>query len=229
MKISVIIVTKNSQKHIRECIESVSMQNWRDIEVFVIDARSTDKTISILSEYLSKFGDMPFEIVDVASNTTIGKARHIGVLLSNGSVLAYVDSDVELPHEKWIKNMQMPFSDMSVCGVQTLAKCKENDPKILKKIHSGFEYKNDVIDIDNYEKVGTSHILLRKSVVVEVGSFEDINYREDTRLTCRMMKAGYKFVYLPTEKCYHYHVDTYIDYLKKTIRNKKMGFEMRGH
>lgn len=222
-KISVIVLTKNSRKHIRTCIESILKQNYPELEILIIDAGSTDETIPILSEYKFK-SSKPFRIID-APNTTIGKARQIGLEESNGDILAYIDSDVELPHENWIRNMLKPFNNEKVGGTLTLAKNKDSDPEILKKIHSSFEYKNNVIDMDHYEIVGTSHILLRKSAVTEVGGFKDINFREDTDLTFKMMKAGYKFIYLPTEKCYHYHVDGYIDYLRKEIRNKKYGLK----
>jgi len=68
---------------------------------------------------------------------------------SSGDILAYIDSDVKLPHENWIGNMLKPFNDKGVGGTQMLAKNKDSDIEILKKIHSSFEYKNNVIDMDH--------------------------------------------------------------------------------
>lgn len=217
--VSVIILTRNSQKHIGSCIESILKQNYANMEVLVIDAGSTDQTTTIVSQHLS--GSLkPFEMID-APRTTIGRARQIGVERAKGDILAYVDSDVELPHEDWITNMLSPFSDQRVGGTQTLAKNRNSDPWPLKRIHSSFEYKGTVIDIGHYERVGASHILLRKSAVVEVGGFSDVNFGEDTDLTLRMMKAGYKFIYLRDQRCYHHHVDGWLDYGRKLLRNKK--------
>jgi GT2 family glycosyltransferase len=121
--------------------------------------------------------------------------------------------------------MVQPFSEYrAVAGVQTLAKAKPDDPDILKKVHSKFEYKNKIIDIEHYEPVGTSHLLIRKDLIMEAGGFKDISFKEDTDLTHTIMRMGYKFVYLPDEKCYHYHVKNYRDYVRKEIRNKYRGF-----
>ena len=223
-KISVIVLTKNSRKYIRLCIESILKQTFPDFEVIVVDAQSKDETISILEEYKSKT-KLPFRIEDVPPDTSIGKARQIGLEISRGEILAFIDSDVELPHENWLINMSKPLQDETVAGVQTLAKCKDTDPAILKKIHSSFEYKNTVIDIDHYEIVGTSHLLIRKELIERVGGIRDICSSEDLEVTKKIMQSGYKFIYLPTEKCYHYHVDGYWHYIKKEIRNKKLAIK----
>jgi len=221
-KISVIVLTKNSQKHLRQCIESILKQTYPDFEVIVVDAQSKDETLSILDGYKNKT-NLPFRIEGVPPDTSIGKARQIGLEISKGEILAFIDSDVELPHENWLKNMSVPLQDETVAGVQTLAKCKDTDPAILKKIHSSFEYKNTVIDINHYEIVGTSHLLIRKCLIEKVGGIRDICSSEDLEVTKKIMQSGYKFIYLPTEKCYHYHVDGYWHYIKKEIRNKKLA------
>lgn len=212
--ISVVVLTKNSEKHIKTCMDSINIQTLKPIETIIVDAGSTDKTKQILSEYNLK-------LINVDKNTSIGRARQIGFEHSLGDLIAYIDSDVELPHENWLKHMIKPFDDPSVAGVQTLAKCRDSDPDILKKVHSRFEYKNTKIDIDHYEPVGTSHLLLRRIAVESVGGFKDINFGEDTDLTRKIMEQGHYFIYLPNEKCYHYHVDNYWDYLRKEWRNKK--------
>lgn len=217
-KISVIVLTKNSQKHLRQCIESILKQTYPDFEVIVVDAESKDETIQILQEYKTKT-NLPFRIECVPSLITIGKARQVGLDLSKNEIIAFIDSDVELPYKNWLKNMSEPLQDEMVAGVQTLAKNKDTDPPILKKIHSSFEYKNTVININNYEMVGTSHLLIRKSLIEKAGGFKDVWSMEDIKLTKEIMKMGYKFIYMPSEKCYHYHVDNYWHYLRKKERD----------
>lgn len=212
--ISIVVLTKNSEKHIKTCMDSINNQTHPSMEVVVVDAGSTDDTKTILSEYNIK-------LINVDKKTSIGAARQIGVDQTSGDIIAYIDSDVELPHKNWIKHMLEPFSVPSVAGVQTLAKCRDHDPTILKMVHSRFEYKNKKIDIDHYEPVGTSHLLIRRIAIESVGGFIDTNFGEDTNLTLKIMEQGHYFIYLPEEKCYHYHVDNYWDYLKKEHRNKK--------
>ncbi len=224
-EISVIVLTKNSQKHLRQCIDSIILQKYPDFEIIIVDAESKDSTHNILAHY-ERLSDVPFKIVPVPSETSIGKARQIGLESSNGEIIAYIDSDVELPHEKWLENMYKPFlqGDDEIAGVQTLSKNKDTDPAILKKIHSRFEYKNNVIDINHYEMVGTGHLLIRKVLIERIGGFRDIRSSEDIDVTIKIMMRGYKFIYLPSEKVYHYHVGGYWDYIKKYwIRNKLLA------
>lgn len=221
-KISVVILTKNSQKHLNNCINSVVKQKYDNFEVVVVDAKSTDNTEMILLTY-KKYCFVPFNIISVPPETSIGKARQIGVDNSTGDIIAFVDSDVELPHHNWLKNMSEPLSDTNVAGTQTLAKCREKDPWILKRVHNSFEYKNRIIDKEHYEIIGTSHLLVKKDLIIKVDGFRDICSSEDLEVTKAIIDEGYKFLYLPEEKCYHYHVDSFWHYIKKRWRDKKLA------
>lgn len=230
MKISVVILTKNSQKHIEKCLKSVLMQNYPDFEVLVIDAASTDNTEKIiLEEHNNNYKNKDIiTIYPVPENTSIGKARQIGVDNAKGEIIAFIDADVELSHNDWFINMMQPLEcgfgqipKEKIAGTQTLAKCHENDPWILKHLHNSFEYSDRVIGMINYQMVGTGHCLIRKKCIEQIGGFRDINSSEDLDVTKKMMEANLVFIYLPTEKVYHYHVDGIKQYIKKhLIRNK---------
>lgn len=217
--ISVVVLTKNRPEYIKLCLDSILKQEYDGFEVLIVDSASNKKTKDLLHSYES---DKVY--LYHGNNCSIGMARQIGCNMAKGSIIAYIDSDVELPHEKWLANMVKPFSEFgSIAGVQTLAKTKESDPEILKKVHSSFEYSSTTIDKWHYEPIGTSHILIRKDLIQRVGGFKDISFKEDTDLTYRIMELGYFFKYLPEEKCYHYHVKNYKDCLRKEIRNKYKG------
>jgi rhamnosyltransferase len=240
MKISVVVLTKNNQKLIGKCIKSIFMQDYPDFEVIVVDANSVDNTEKIIyQEYNNIKKEISLVFMPVDTNTSIGKARQIGVDNSQGEVIAFIDSDVELPHQGWLNNMVQPLlygcysvpefyvtypkliPAKAVAGVQTLAKCHENDPWILKHLHNSFEYKNKIISLNNYEMVGTGHCLIRKECIKEVGGFKDVNSFEDIGITRKIMETNLVFVYLPEEKVYHYHVTGIMQYIKKhIIRNK---------
>ena len=50
-KVSVIIPIYNTQKYLRDCIESVLVQSLKEIEVICIDDGSTDNSYTVLKEY----------------------------------------------------------------------------------------------------------------------------------------------------------------------------------
>ena len=51
---SIIMPVYNSQQYLREAIESVLFQSFKDIELLIIDDNSTDNSYSIINEYLKK-------------------------------------------------------------------------------------------------------------------------------------------------------------------------------
>ena len=223
-KVSIVVLTKNRLQYLKICLDSIVNQTYDNLEYIIVDSNSSDETLHLIRTYKRYLESLNKSCVLIhAGECTIGKARQIGFKESTGDIIAYIDSDVELPHRFWINHMLKPFKCTHIAGVQTLAKNKDTDHLILKKVHSSFEYKSQTIDHEHYAPVGTSHILIRKVAIASVGGFKDINFKEDTDLTYRIMKQGHPFIYLPDEKCYHYHVDGYKSYFKKELRNKVQG------
>ena len=54
MKISIITVTLNSEKTLRDTLNSVFSQTYKNIEHIIVDGGSKDKTLSILKRYPNK-------------------------------------------------------------------------------------------------------------------------------------------------------------------------------
>ena len=52
--ISVLMPTYNVEKYIRQAVESVLEQTWKDFEFIIVDDCSQDKTYKILTEYAQR-------------------------------------------------------------------------------------------------------------------------------------------------------------------------------
>lgn len=55
--ISVIIPVYNVEEYIKECLDSLLMQTYKDLQILIVDDGSTDKTMDIVKEYENKFED----------------------------------------------------------------------------------------------------------------------------------------------------------------------------
>ena len=88
MEISVITVCYNSAATLRDTLDSVRAQSWRNIEYVVVDGGSTDGTLDILREY-------PDVVTRLVSERDGGiyDAMNKGVGLANGDVLYFLNSD----------------------------------------------------------------------------------------------------------------------------------------
>jgi hypothetical protein len=82
-KISVIILTKNEEEVILDCLESVK---WVD-EMVVVDNDSTDNTLGIVKKFGVK------NIIQSGENNTFSERRNLGAKEAKGDWLLYVDAD----------------------------------------------------------------------------------------------------------------------------------------
>jgi glycosyltransferase involved in cell wall biosynthesis len=88
MNISIITVCYNSEKTIRDTIESVLSQKFEHIEYIVIDGGSTDRTMAIVRE----FGNRIAHVVSEPDNG-IYDAMNKGIALATGDVIGILNSD----------------------------------------------------------------------------------------------------------------------------------------
>jgi len=90
-KISVIIPVYNVEKYLSRCLDSVTNQTLKDIEIICINDGSTDKSLTILKKYASK--DKRIEIIDLKENVGAGEVKNKGLKIVKGQYLGFVDSD----------------------------------------------------------------------------------------------------------------------------------------
>ncbi|MBV1758471.1 MAG: glycosyltransferase [Dethiosulfatibacter sp.] len=94
MKISVITVSYNSEKTIRDTLKSVYTQSHDSIEHIIIDGNSIDKTTTILKEYESKFENtnIVYKWISEKDNG-IYDAINKGIKMATGEVVGILNSD----------------------------------------------------------------------------------------------------------------------------------------
>lgn len=88
--VSIIIPVYNAEKYLRQCIESLIHQTYKDIEMIFVDDGSTDNSVEILSEY--KEIDPRIQVLR-QSNMHAGVARNNGMKVAKGKYLFFLDSD----------------------------------------------------------------------------------------------------------------------------------------
>ena len=89
--VSVIIPVYNTERYIRECLESVLAQTYHSIEILVCDDASTDTTPSILQTYAQQYQQIKIWRHQV--NQGPGAARHTLIAYAKGKYLAFIDAD----------------------------------------------------------------------------------------------------------------------------------------
>lgn len=153
-RVSVITATFNSGKTLKSCLDSVASQSCLSfIEHIVIDGRSRDNTLSIVSEYshISK--------VISESDRGIYHAFNKGVEVSNGEIIYFLNSDDEFASPDIIEKVlkAMKCDDMYLCGRivviddvsnAQIISAKYSEPHFKPK-HQAFFARREV-----FEKIG---------------------------------------------------------------------------
>lgn len=143
-KVSVILPVYNTEKYLKQCLDSIVTQTLKDIEIICIDDGSTDNSISILNEYKEKDSRI---IILTQQNKHAGVARNAGLKIAKGKYLSFLDSDdfFELNMlEKMYNQAEKDNSDVVICG------WKNFDNKLKKvtahfKINSNYTIKSPLL------------------------------------------------------------------------------------
>lgn len=91
MKLSVIIPVYNVQDYLAACLDSVIAPGLGDYEIIAVNDGSTDASPAILEEYASRFPGLVKPVT--TPNGGLGHARNVGLSLSRGDYLLFLDSD----------------------------------------------------------------------------------------------------------------------------------------
>ena len=90
-KVSIIIPVYNVEQYLRQCLDSVVNQTFKDIEIIVINDGSTDNSLQIIREFQLK--DNRIILIDLKQNSGLANARKKGIVTSKCKYITFVDSD----------------------------------------------------------------------------------------------------------------------------------------
>ena len=88
MKLSVITVVLNGEKHIKQCIESVVSQKTNDVEYIIVDGGSTDGTLEIIRSF-----EPLIDRIISEPDHGIADGFNKGIQLSTGDVIGFINAD----------------------------------------------------------------------------------------------------------------------------------------
>ena len=219
--ISVIIVFRNEEKYIVNCIKSIEQQfNDKDKwELLLIDGKSTDKSILVAQKYLKK-ANINFRII-VNEKKILASGWNIGIKEAKGNYVIRPDAHATL-HKNYIKEGIKTLEDMpEVTAVGGILETKANG------------FWGNIIKVALSSKVGVGNssfrtatksgfadtavfAVYRKSIFEKVGYFnEKLVRHQDNDMHKRIKDAGGKFFLNINMKADYYCRDTIPKLLKQ--------------
>ena len=114
--ITIIVPIFNMKIYLKRCLDSISTQTYKNIEIILVDDGSTDGSAEICDEYKNQ--DVRFKVIH-QKNGGLSVARNSGLDVAQGKYILFIDSD------DWIKDnmvqllyeaVEQTNSDLAVCG-----------------------------------------------------------------------------------------------------------------
>lgn len=196
--VSAIIPTYNRAPLLARALDSVIAQQYRPIEVVLIDDGSTDDTPQVIERYLQELADARCSlIVHRQANERAPRARNNGMRLSQGPLIAFLDSD-DLWYPELIDTLvrllnQYPSAGLAFSSIQVIdpndTPCGERWHGLNTTTDEGLLRKPFEL-IMRHMPTQTSGVMVRRSVIEHLGDFDlDLPVVEDWDLWYRIAKA----------------------------------------
>lgn len=178
---SVVIPLYNKEHYIKETIDSVLNQTFKDFEIIIINDGSTDRSLDIIKKY-----DLKNLTIVSQKNSGLSASRNKGFSFSNGKVVAFLDADdCWLPNYlETIKSLYENFPEASIYGSGYFEKRGDLKQEISVNIDSKLKNKSFLIN-DFFQINIKQFIPCQSTIVLKKESFtppiynETLTYHED--------------------------------------------------
>lgn len=99
--VSIIVPTYNVKHYIRECIDSILNQTYKNIEIIIVNDGSTDNSMYMINDYVTSIDKI--KVIN-QENQGLSAARNSGIEEAKGKYIALIDSDDKVK-PNFIKNL----------------------------------------------------------------------------------------------------------------------------
>ena len=238
--VSVVIPAYNAEGTLRQMLDSVFNQTWREMQIILVDDGSRDRTLEIAREAAA---DDPRLTVIAQENLGVSATRNGGIALCKGKYVRFVDADDTLPAEsmeRMVRRAEQDGSDLVIGGYDQYFG--------EKKSYHNLAARNDTVYCDRimdhlcghansyFYGVLWNKLFLREKMEQTACRFQEkLTWGEDFAFVMDYL-AGVRQISFMNESLYHYRrtagstsVQQVIDCVKHPIGNIQIKKELYSH
>lgn len=234
-KISIVLVTYNSTKHIYDCIDSIYKNNdlGDDLEVIIVDNESEEQQ-AMFTRIRELYGDKIL-LASSGKNGGYGFGNNVGFSMSSSPIVIVMNPDVRIVSPIF-KDILKQFEDSSV-GMIGVDYVDGSCPYYFKREHSTlinsllfkFYVRRRKYDSKKMFMTG-SFLVFKKEAFNKAGQFDEniFLYSEEADITNRILMSGYKAEWCPSIKVFHFaHGRSFNAYLDKVRLQSGLYYEKK--
>lgn len=212
--VSVLMPCYNAEEYLREAINSIVTQSYKNLEILIIDDGSSDNTLGIIRE----FGELDKRIKVIVNSENIGLIRTLnkGISAAGGDFIARMDAD-DISDENRIKEIisvfrSHPELDVVAAGYYHLSA----DGKLKRKIYPKARTSNALWFVSFFAIPVLHPCIVARSNAMRNNLYDEaFVHSEDYELFSRMLSKGYKF----------YNIKEPLYYLRKNVESVSHKYE----
>jgi glycosyltransferase involved in cell wall biosynthesis len=191
MDVDVVIITKNSESMLNECLKSV-YENVPVNHLIVVDGYSTDRTLEIVRDFQKKHGN----VLVIPDKGTRATARQKGIDQVKTEWFMFVDSDAVLCKD-WFKKAETHLGENvgAIWGIEVWSTIQ--NPAILKLF---LLVTRKIFDL----RGGTHDTLIRTDLVKDIEIPKILHVFEDAYIKDWITQKGYKLIACYKPCCLHF-------------------------
>lgn len=194
-KVSIVVPAYNEEERISETIRSLQAVDYpkRLIEIIIVNDGSRDSTAQVIRRHL---GGKGLIFVDNTKNKGKAACLNQGIGIAKGEFIACMDADSQVSPDILMKTLP-EFKSGKIGAVTVTVEVKEKKTFLQKIVDLEF-----ILGLSLFLKVFSflncifvtpgPFSIYRKSVLQEIGGFDEKNITEDLEIAYRLHKAGYR-------------------------------------
>jgi cellulose synthase/poly-beta-1,6-N-acetylglucosamine synthase-like glycosyltransferase len=232
--VSIIVPVKNEEKVVGRLLKALVNLDYPSAkkEIIVVNDESDDRTGEICSRYASRFKEM--RVFHRPISTTKAAALNFGLQHAHGEIIATFDAD-SVPESNALLKVVKYFEDDRVAAVQGRICFINADENMLTK----FLFYEGAVQYEVYMRgkdrlnlfvglAGTCQFI-RRSVLEEVGGWNEKNLSEDVELALRLTERDYVIRYASDVRTWEETPNSIVGLIRQRARwyrgNIEMGFK----
>ena len=212
--VSIVVLNLNGKKHLKDCLPSLQRQNYKNIEIIVVDNNSTDGSLEFVKNTYPKV-----KLIASKKNLGFTGGNNLGAQKAVGKYLLFLNNDIRVDKNFLLPLVEALEKDESI-GIAQSKILLWDRPETIDSVgcyftflgafwHEAYGEKDKGKYVRQREIFGATGaaLFISKTLFQKIGGFDETYfiYFEDVDLSWRVWRRGRRVVLVPQSMVYHKH------------------------